>query len=62
MIGKGDEATAKILELNAEHPFWDYEKIAAALREFDIGVSAIYVAWVLGGGRGIPAADPTYST
>jgi hypothetical protein len=54
VIGEGDAATAKILELNAEHPFWGYETIATALREFGIAVSAFYVSWVLGGERGVP--------
>lgn len=54
MIGKGDAATAKILELNAEHPFWSYKKIAAELRESGIAVSEFYVVWVIGGGRGVP--------
>jgi len=38
----------RIAELSRAHPFWDYERLAVALAEEGIRVSAIYVAWRLG--------------
>lgn len=39
---------ARISELSRERPFWDYEKLANALTQDSIYVSAFYVAWRLG--------------